>query len=471
MFKVSLLKQKSRPSTRQLKIVSILKSVFYSTLGLLLSIPSYVLYSLLFCSLIILQYYYFHLAPDISIQLNTLVNFVHGHGIALSTLNQNNQVVFHLTSHWPAGLVVFLSPLFLVTNNTIASAIMLNAICYLFYILFLIRYLKYLQVSPVKKKFIILFIAVSVAPFIHFFPSDTLATVICLWGFYYNLKYQDSKKIKFLIGAVFVLASAYFIKYSFLPFVFYPFASFFVKERSGAFKKIKEGTVIFLWCCIAVLFFYSVNEFLVGHNDIEFATSFDLFTGKAHWNQLSHFNGFLFTFGTYEWVIENLFKNHLNLHIQFNWFSVVITVYFYYLFLELYFKKPSIYNSLFFNSINISLSAGGLIIAFLTFLTLNNPGQTWTTPYWTYVQEPRYYGPVIIIGLINIVVIFLNEKKGRLIHIIVPVIVLFNLYAYRTIIQGGFWGRNYAKYLVDKNNIYKKVPVEKRQASGILLYS
>ena len=464
MFKVSLLKQKSTPSTWQRKIVSILKSVFYSTLSFLLAIPKYVLYLFLFISLMALNYFYFSLLPDISAQLNTLVNFANGHGISLATLDENNVLVYTLCSKWPAGFVLFMTPIYELTKSTIGSVMILNGFCYLFYILFLDKYLKYLTINSLKQKCIIIFFIVSVAPFIHFHTPDLLATVVSLWGFYFTSRYLDHKNNIHLFLSVFLLALAYFIKYSFLPFVFFPFAAFVLKERKDLLRKRKQSLLIVALSLITLAFFYFLNKSIVGHNDVGFATTFDLFAGKAHWNQLTHFDGFLFTFGTYEWVIENLFKNHFYLHIQFNWISVLITAYFYFLFLQIFFKTKDNYSYFFYNSINVSLSAGALIIAFLTFLTLNNPGQTWTTPYWTFVQETRYYGPVIVIGLINILVIFFNEKKGRLIHIIVPLMLIFNLYAYRTIIQGGFWGNNFASYKMDKAQVYSQINNSGKQA-------
>lgn len=429
----------------------------FTILTFLFATPKYIFYLLLFISLMVINYFYFTLVPDISTQLNTLVNFVNGHGITTATLDANNVLQYVQCSKWPAGFVLFMAPLYLVTQSAIGSVLILNACCYIFYIFFLDKYLKYLRINSLKQKFIIFFLTISVAPFIYFHTPDMLATVIALWAFYFNCKYLDQGDKQNLVLSILLLGFCYFIKYSFLPFVFSPLISFILKEKIRFFKRIKEFFLIFLLSLTTVTFFYFLNKGLVGQNDVGFATTFDLLSRKAHWNQLSHFNGFLFTFGIYEWVVENLFRDHFNLNIQFNWISIVVTTYFYFLFLKAYLKKVWVYNRPFYNSINISLSAGGLIIAFLTFLTLNNPGQTWTTPYWTFVEETRYYGPVIIIGLINILIIFLNEKKGIIIHILVPLMIVFNLFAYRSAIQLGFWGNNFSSYKRSKEEVYSEV--------------
>lgn len=435
---------------------SFTKSFFYPIVNFFFAIPENLLYFLLFISLIVIQYYNFNINPDLAIQLNCLINFSNGHGISLANLNSNYQLFYTTCSSWPAGLVIFMFPLFFITKSVIISVLLLNSISYTFYILFLNKFLNYLSVNSIKRKLIILFLIVSIAPFIHFYPSDALATVICLWGFYYNIKFQNTGKVSFLIFSVFLIGATYFIKYSFLPFVFYPFVSFLLKERRLLFQKIKESVLIFLLCLIILLLFYFLNLSLVGQKDVGFATHLDLLHSKAHWNQLSRFDGFLFTFGIYEWVIENFFKNHLTLNIQFNWVSILVTAYFYCLFLKVFFLKKTTYHAHFRDSINFSLSAGGLISAFLIFLSLNNPGQTWAKPYWTFVEESRYYGPVIVIGIINILVIFLEEKKGLMVHFLVPLMIVFNLFAYRTIIQLGFWGNNYRSYQATKSKIYEQ---------------
>jgi hypothetical protein len=239
--------------------------------------------------------------------------------------------------------------------------------------------------------------------------------------------------------------------------VFYPLISFLLKERNNLFKIYKKCLFILLFTLTLLILVYLLNLSLVGEKENNLATHFDLFTGKAHWNQLSHFDGFLFTFGIYEWVFENFLKNHFTLNIQFNWISILVTFYFYFLIIKTFFKSPKKNSIPFSNFLNTFLVSSFLITTFLVFLTLNNPGQTWMKPYWTFVQESRYYGPVIVVGLIIILLIFFNEKKGKLIHILVPLIIVFNVYAWRTVKSSGFWGNNYESYVKNKNELNERI--------------
>lgn len=428
------------------------KNAFYSVLNFILTIPNSILYCLLFASFLVLEYFNFHLNPDAGIQLQTLTNFVAGHGISTSTLNGHNLIVYQVCSYWPAGLVVFLTPIFLLTHNTVASFIILKAIGFIFLILFLSKYLNYLQLEDHQRKFIIFFFMVWAVPVVQFYASDLIATSICLWSFYYFIHYLDKRKTSYLLLSIFLVSLCYFIRYSFLPFLMYPTVAFILKEKWGVFKRIKPLLLIVIFTAGSGLFFYLLNRWLVG--PVQSDSRLDAFKGIAHWMQLSHFVGFLFTFGIYEWFFQNMVRNIFDVSITFNWVSLLVTFYFFRVLLKEFFSKQrNMLDSYFYNSITVSLSAAILIIAFLSFLTINIPGQTWLYPYWTYVQDTRYYGPVIIIVVINILILFLIKKKGSFLHIIIPVMILLNLFTYRTIVQSGFWGNNYKSYSLMKQKI------------------
>jgi hypothetical protein len=214
-----------------------IKKFFFSIASFILSIPDIFFYGLLFVSFIVLEYFTFHIGTDLSMQLHTLKNFVNGHGITTTSLNANNEVVYLPCSLWPAGLVIFLSPIYLITKDAIISELILKQIANIFFLIFLSKYFKYLKLASYKRKFIILFFVISVSPFVEFFASDLVATVMCLWGFYFFLQFMEDQKYKYLFFSILLLGFCYFVKYSFLPFLFFPVAAFFLKERLVIFKK------------------------------------------------------------------------------------------------------------------------------------------------------------------------------------------------------------------------------------------
>ena len=429
-----------------------IKNIFYWGMSFFLRIPNTIFYLLFFCLLIVLEYSNFHLSPDTAKQLHTLKNFVDGHGISVSSLDQNGTVIYKPCSLWPAGFVIFASPIYLLTKSAIASLLILKLISNFFFILFLSKYINYLKFTEYQKKFIILFLTISIAPFIEFYCSDMLATTVCMWSFYFYINYQENEKISYLLISIFLVGVCYFIKYSFLPFLFYPMVAFVLKEKWNSFKKVRQLSLITFFAVIAGLFFYVLNTLLVG--TAQMVSSFDAFNGHAHWNQLSRLKGFLFTFGLYRYNFQNLFADATGIFLPFNWISLVITAYFYYLFIKYFIKKKIFYNNKrYLDSLNISISAGALILGFLGFLTINNPGQTWIKPYWTFVEETRYYGPVIIIGLINILILFFVKNKGSLLHALVLFMIVLNFFAYRRTIRSGFYGKNFNSYLITAKNV------------------
>ncbi|MEO6721253.1 MAG: hypothetical protein ABIN67_12860 [Ferruginibacter sp.] len=451
-------------------VFSGLYNIFNAGKDFLLRIPNSVLYLLLFVSLLIIEYYNFHLCPDISIQLHTLKNFVNGHGITLTSIDENNVTVYQPCSLWPAGLVVFLSPIYLITKSAITTALAGKLMANLFFILFLSKYMVYLKLENQRKKVIIFFFIISVSPFIHFYPADTIATVLCLWGFYFNLKYQDDKKNINLAICVLLLSCSYFVKYSFLPFLMYPVAAFIVKERTKVFKQLRQLFTIISYTLAAAILIYAINYLLLGKSQM--VSSFDALHGNAHWNQLVRTDGFLFNFGVvYEWAYENFIRNHFGIHIPFNWIAVFVTTIFYLMFLGAFLnKKFPDANAAFLNSINISLSAGALVFGFLLFLTINNPGQTWMKPYWTFVEETRYYGPVIVIGLVNVLIILLAKRKGWLSNVIIAGLFFINLFAYDFAIRSGFWGINAQTYFKIRKNIASSFNINDRSKISLVYF-
>ncbi len=414
-------------------------------------IPIPIFYLLFFISLTILEYFSFHLSPDISTQGATVINFASGNGISLASVDDNYAVSYNTISYWPAGLVLFLTPFYLFTKSTVAAAILLKMAAYLFLLFFLSAYFRHFQLEQINRKLILLFFATAVAPFIHLYPSDSLAMVLCLWGFYFNMKYLNEKKVAYVLAALTLLGLSYFVKYSFIPFLFYPVISFLIMENTQSFRKIGQLLILTGFTLVAAISVYTLNFLLIGKSTVPAA--WDALNGNPHWKQLSRFDGFLFTFGNYEWALENFIKNHFGVNFQFNWISVLVTVYFHLLFLIVCYKWKRFQNKKWLSSINISLTAGSLIILFLAFLSLNNPGQTWSTPYWTFVEETRYFAPVIVIGLLNVLVITLDLRKISLSLLLIVLMVGLNLLAYKFIIQNGSWGQNYQTYVEVKEKM------------------
>lgn len=454
---------------RKNSLIHTIKKNFYRGVTYFLQIPNIIFYLLFFCLLIVLEYSNFHLNPDASAQLHSLKNFVNGNGITITTLDSFGNIYYKPLSWWPAGFVIFAAPIYLITKSAIASYLILKFTSNIFFILFLSKILNYLELKDHQKKFIILFFAISIAPFVEFYVTDMLATTVCMWSFYFYLKFQEHGKISNVLISVFLVSLCYFIRYSFLPFLFYPIAAFILNEKKQIFKKIKEFILIIAFTASAGLFFYFLNKFLVGPGQL--VSSMDALHGHGHWNQLTRFKGFLFTFGLYRYNFENIVMDATGLFFRFNWLSIAITTYLYFILIKYFFK-----NRLSFNNkhlpilISISVAAGALIVAFLSFLTINNPGQTWTTPYWTFVEETRYYGPVIIIGLLNILVIFLYKRKGSLIHAIVLFMVILNVLAYRRTIRTGFYNNNFNSYLETKKSLRQQMFLSDDQSVSPVVY-
>jgi hypothetical protein len=429
-------------------------------------ISNKIFFLLIFCSLIFLDYHSFRINWDLAIQLNTLVNLSKGHGISLNTISDSGRIMYEKCSLWPAGFSIVTYPIFKLLNNSIWSALAVKAISYLFFIIFIDKYLDLLRVSAINKKIIASYFILGILPLISFYPSDVLATVTCLWGFYYHLRFQETKVFINQFKSLILLSLSYFIKYSFFPFMFYPILSFVVKEWGSIFKKWRIAIQTLGLTFSLFTFIYIFNLILVGKLNSEI--QYDAFSGKPHWNQLTHFDGFLMSLGHY----KRFFINHLlgfGFPIQFGKLSAIITLGIYVSFAYVSLKwRNKVQRSIINESIKISLFAGLLISVFLSLLSLNIPGQTWwTTPYWTYVEETRYFGPVIFIGLINIIFLATQKVKIDLFKIIVTIIFITNGFIYYQVYKKGFYGENFKTFNSARMEILS--PIVKLEKDKIIL--
>ncbi len=417
-----------------------------------------------------LEYANFHASIDISIQQHTLLNFVNGHGISITNMDENGNLFYKTDSNWAPGLVVMMAPVYLLTENVLLTIILIKIISLVFFVLFLYKYSNFLKISYAHAKIIIIFFAFSVSPFVHFYPADLLATVLCLWGFYYCMLYISNPTYHNLISSITLLALSYFVKFSFLPFLLFVGAAFLLKERYQIFKKSKQLISIILVSMLAFVVVTTINYLLIGPTSQD--TSMDAFNGTPHWEHLSRIRGFMYTVGIpLEDFLYERINNYIINRLTFNFVSLIVTLYLYCLFAYNFVRNHiEKVDRPFQQSLSVSFSSSALILIFLAFLSINIPGQTWKKPAWTFVEETRYYGPVIIIGLINALIIMLRKRKLSLIHLVIGAMFCLNIWAYYFTVKYGFNGSNLASYIEAKKIVEGVVYVENEKRIPIVYF-
>lgn len=393
-------------------------------------------------SKIILEYKNFSLSPDIAHQLHSLYNFTNGNGISIGILN-SDKISFYLYNYNSSGLALLLFPINLIIKNTIVSAFILNIFNVLAFALWLSKMNGLLKVDGYLEKLIIIFFIFIVSPFVYHWPSDSLAMTMCLWGVYFTLKNSISRKNVDFITSVFFMSLAYLIKYSFFPFLAFPIL-FFLFMHGGLRKEklLPLAKALFVTACFGILFF-GINYYFVGQR-----TEDAIFTGKIYLQNLLKTDGFLFHLGNYEYFIQNIFTNNFNINFQFIFLSRIVTVTIIFILLYNIIKKSTRNHES--NSLRLIMTstflAIALIFTFLGLLSLINPSILIDNQLWTFVENTRYYSPVIILGYLFVLLYLFKNVNHRIFYTIFLTILFINFLSFRSLILVGNFGNDFSKY-------------------------
>ena len=368
------------------------------------------------------DYKTFGLNPDYAYELQTLVNFYHGHGMSISSFHNT---VLYQSPLFPSGMVLFLFPFYLITKNTLLSAFILKTTCFVFLGLFLKKILSLLRADAISQLTAFIFFAFAPFPFIVSSVVDFLPLVLCLWGFYFCLKYSFKSSAKDLATGIILLCISPIIKYSYLPFVLFPVC--FYLFDSSTWTKAKFSVLFKMGLFTLVVFgvLYFINLSLVSSPQVDVnpgadagAKGFHLYPGH-----LKRFDYFLLHFGIEHRLADWLVKlpvigwrfyhqiDVLTVLRVLNAFIVLFT-FVYFIRLKIRGSKPEVLSK----TGAVSTAALILIMGFLSALSLKLPGETWQVPYWTLVEETRYYGPAIICTQLFLILILTqrnNEKNTR----------------------------------------------------------
>ena len=404
---------------------------------------------------------------DISVQLHTLTNFLDGKGISLTVLDSQGLGNSLYTYH-SSGLVLILSPIYFVFKNVLISLLILNVGCELLLLLLILKTIKALHLPRWKSTIALFFMAFTMSPFAVGFSADILATVFCLWGIFYFVSYQNKRSNGKLLIGIFLLSLSYLVKYSFLPFTLFPLVYKLCSERfilkNKLFDYVKIACVIL--CCLTAIYFVNISFVGLGTK-----TTFNI-GDEIYFNNLRKFDGFLFHFGNFDYYIDNLIGPLSGSKLTFRNCSLTISITFLIIltieFINFLKGRSSRY---FQHEILVStVSLTMLIIGFLLSLSLVIPPNL-EYINWTYVQETRYYSPIIISFNLFMVLYF---TKGKIIYgkmLFLLLIFLINVAAFRSLIIGGNFGDDFFKVKEEQRILLNKLMPKYNNASTVIIYS
>jgi hypothetical protein len=370
--------------------------------------------------------FFYNIRVDGMYQVMAMQNFTSGHGISLSKVLSSDlsATVYESLINWPPGYSVLLSPFYLLFNNNyILAGLALDILAAISLIVICRRILKLLETPIYLVNIFTLFTGFFIYYFYFISSSDSIAITFFAAAIYHTLLIlkKDKPTLNNSAWLIILLFLAGFIKYLFIPIVFIIPLFLFLKgygepaNLTGSQRAVLRKTGIISFLGLALLF-----SILLIYQKITSGSAAYISEPSRGWfpENLNmawpSFPASLINPDTVDIVLPGtglaVFRIFQILHLI---LFAGIFIFILRRIFKLGFKKLSESDSFFY--INFFLSAGITIL--LTILSLgvgkeeNIPGQ-----WWTYIEEPRYY------GLVNV-----------LLHIAV-----FGIYQYHKMLQSKF---------------------------------
>jgi len=379
--------------------------------------------------------FFYNVRVDGMYQVMAMQNFVGGHGISIGNVipQDLSTVIYEPLTRWPPGYSLLLAPFYLLFNhNYIAAGIALDIMAAVVLIFACRKILKTLT-TPV---YLVNLFTLLTGFFIYYFyfinSSDAVA--ICFFLLAISTTLSLLKKERSSPGTVVLISICLFlcglIKYLFIPVVFVVPAFLFLKGMADKNRSIKiAGALIFILLLVllgGVLGWQKINNDSVGYIS-ESARGFypENLIGAHPAIPASFVNpgtiSLAFPAGSPAMTI--IFRFMQCLHVL---LFLVAAVYVLKRIGTHGLKKMAATDSFFY--LGFFLSAGITLVLVILSLTVgkeeNIPGS-----WWTYVEEPRYYGLIHVLVQLGVFVLFQyyranGSKRLRYLMIILLLLLL-----------------------------------------------
>lgn len=341
--------------------------------------------------------FFYNIRVDASYQLLATENFLHGHGLSLAYISNHDlsAIQYQTLINWPPGYSLLIAPLFVLTgHNYVLSGILLDFL-FAAILIYFTRKILHLYYTPLYLINIYTLFSSFFIYYFYFIASSDSATIsIFCVGLYYLLQqvHADFTRMKytFITGICFSVCAL--IKYLFIPIVLVMPIIYLAKSHATKNVFYKKCAIIlwaFLLITIAgVLLFQKWNA---GTSLYISSTGRGFFPKHLLETYPFLLAGFLRPETISEILPKNLFRHsYISMQIANVLVFLFIIRYSYLQFRN--FNIPG--HPLFIAFLLISTTTLGLLS--LLSLTVSKeeilPG--WL---WTYVEEARYYGLVVVL--------------------------------------------------------------------------
>ncbi|NOT50165.1 MAG: hypothetical protein HOP10_02700 [Chitinophagaceae bacterium] len=382
---------------------------------------------------IIQLFFFYNMNVDGMYQVMAMQNFADGHGVSASMVlpADLSTIVYEPLIKWPPGYSLLLSPFYILFDHNYIIASLVLDILAAVVLIFTCR--KILRILDTPLYLTNLFTLLT-GFFIYFFyfinSSDAIAVTFFLLAIYFTLLIlkKDSFSLKATIAACSCLFLCGLIKYLFIPVVFIIPAFLLLKGVADKSKHIKRAAAIsFVFLLITMAGILTWQKITGGSATYISEPTRGFFPGNLNQIHPAIPASFIDTYSISlvippgSLVISIIFRSMQVLHFAILFFAFVYLVR---RILKNGFKKITTTDSFFY--ISFFLSVGITVVLVALSLTVgkeeNIPGH-----WWTYVEEPRYYGLVNVLTHLSVFLLYQyyrihRSKKFR--YIIIGLVVL-----------------------------------------------
>ena len=360
--------------------------------------------------------FFYNIRVDGMYQVMAMQNFVDGHGISLAKVlpGDLSSSVYEPLINWPPGYSLLLSPFYILfDHNYLAAGLALDILAAITLILVCRRILKVLETPLYLTNIFTALTGFFIYYFYFIASSDAIAITFFLIAVYFTLillkKNQPSARP--MAAIIIPLFFCGLIKYLFIPIVFIIPAFLFLKgygENSRTLKK--TGILSFLCLAISLAAVLAYQKYTGGSATYISEPTRGLFPE----NLLSAWPAYPASFikpDTVGLVLQGTETTIIRIF-QFIHLLLFGGAFIFLLprILRYGFKKLSATDSFFY--LAFFLSAGITLLLMILSLRVakeeNFPGH-----WWTYIEEPRYYG---LVNVMLHIAVFLLYQYYRLKH-------------------------------------------------------
>lgn len=342
--------------------------------------------------------FFYNLIVDASYQVLATQNFVHGHGISLAYVNPTDlsRIIYQPLINWPPGYSLLLSPLYLLFEpNYIAAGLALDFIAATT-LIFTSRAILRLFEIPV---YLINIFSLVVGFYIYYFYfnpcSDAIAVSLFVIALYYTLLFLKTGThwLRQTIIISCILTACAFTKYLYMPVVFIIPVVLTAKGFVSSNPKIRKAGLLSFFILLT-----SISALLFYQKIISGSATYISQPERGFFPQhvLDSFPFIPISFVKAD-TMTMLILQHLNVN------KIIFHIYqFVHLFLFLFsiylitrsfikgrFRKLSLTEDYFYFLFFIAFSVT-LLLVFLSVRVAKE--EIFPGLFWTYVEEPRYYG-------------------------------------------------------------------------------